>query len=170
MTTMGWLLVLLAFLVLRGMSKGRSVTETYGDLAALFDAAIRGDGAAVKAVLARTGGTHSVADSGSGTSTGSGGSAAQNGSPRLVAFGHKVEALAPYYKVSENPAFGGVTPGVHVANSAHYSGHAIDINADSAPMGEKAALDRVNTMAKAAGFKTLWQVAGHFDHLHVQDI
>lgn len=167
MSTLGWLFVLLAFLLIRGMTKGRSIAQTYGDLADIFDAAIRGDGKALNAVLRRTGDTQTVPSVESGTSAPSGSS---GGSTGLVAFGRKVEALAPYYKVSEHPAFGGVTPGVHVANSAHYSGHAIDINADSAPMGEKAALDRINKMAKAAGFKTLWQVAGHFDHLHVQDI
>jgi hypothetical protein len=65
--------------------------------------------------------------------------------------------------VGEHPAFGGVAP-VHVSGSAHYSGHALDIN--GGPGGEPGSLDRL--AARLGGYKVLWRVAGHFDHLHVE--
>jgi len=70
------------------------------------------------------------------------------------------------YDVSENPHFGGVHP-VHVNGSYHYSGRAIDVNADSFPGGEPAALDKLYAkLGRIPHAELLWRVAGHYDHLH----
>lgn len=70
------------------------------------------------------------------------------------------------YSVSENPHFGGVDP-VHSNGSYHYSGRAIDVNADSAPGGEAAALDRLYaSLSRIPHTELLWRVADHYDHLH----
>ena len=70
------------------------------------------------------------------------------------------------YAVSENPHFGGVNP-VHTNGSYHYSGRAIDVNADSAPGGEAAALDKLYASLKRIPHsELLWRVADHYDHLH----
>lgn len=80
----------------------------------------------------------------------------------LVAFGRRLQQMG--YQVGENPAFGGVTPGAHMANSWHYRGGAIDVNHDQG--NEKAALDAIIPMAKALGFAITWQAPGHYDHAH----
>lgn len=166
MNTVAYVLILLALFIIRGVTKGRSIAELPQDLGDLFIAVVRNDQAAVKNVLSRTGTTNDLSSTASATADLSG---TGHHFADLVAFGHYVQGLAPYYKVSEHPAFGGVTPGAHVAGSDHYKGKAIDINADSAPGGEKKALDRVAALAKADGFYVLWQVPGHFDHVHVSD-
>jgi hypothetical protein len=76
-------------------------------------------------------------------------------------------AGAPY-NVSENSHFGGVHP-VHVKNSLHYSDEALDINHDVPPGSEPAALDSLAKKLISEGWHVLWKVAGHFDHLHVDD-
>ena len=72
------------------------------------------------------------------------------------------------YAVGEHPAFGGVSA-VHSPNSYHYRGMALDINADTFPGGEMAALDRLYARLKnmPGVVELLWRVADHFDHLHV---
>lgn len=87
----------------------------------------------------------------------------------IVALGRYLQSQG--FAVGENPAFGGVAP-VHSANSYHYSGKALDINADSMPGGEKANLDRLNSWLSSNRsslgiVELLWQVADHFDHLHL---
>lgn len=84
----------------------------------------------------------------------------------IVALGKELQAEG--YTVSENPAFGGVSP-VHAPNSYHYRGMAIDVNADTFPGGEGPALDKLYARLKgmAGVVELLWRVAGHFDHLHV---
>ena len=47
--------------------------------------------------------------------------------------------------------------------AAHYENRAIDI-----PVNSKALGDKVNEFWKSRGYSTLWQVAGHFNHVHVQ--
>lgn len=70
------------------------------------------------------------------------------------------------YAVGENPHFGGVQP-VHADNSYHYSGRAIDVNADTMPGGEKVNLDRLYGQLQGIPHtELLWQVADHYDHLH----
>lgn len=69
------------------------------------------------------------------------------------------------YAVGENPAFGSV--GGHAEGSYHYSGRAIDVNADSMPGGEMKNLDKLFAQLKKIPFsELLWRVADHFDHLH----
>ena len=168
MTTIGWVLILTAALVVRGVTKGRSITDIPGDLGDMFIALVEFDPKALQAAASRTGETNTVAAVANSPAVEVSASAAGHSADQkaLIAFGKQLQAQG--YKVSENPAFGGVTKGVHVENSKHYSGDAIDVNCDGCKGGEKAALDKANAAAKSYGFKTLWQVAGHFDHLHVE--
>jgi SLT domain-containing protein len=89
--------------------------------------------------------------------------------PRMAAggiVGLGRQLLKQGYQVGEHPAFGGVQ-GSHAPNSYHYRGMAIDVNHDQG--GEVAALDRL--YARLRGMpgvvELLWQVADHYDHLHV---
>jgi hypothetical protein len=50
---------------------------------------------------------------------------------------------------------------VHGRRSAHYLGLALDFQSSN-PDGLSAAL-------RHAGYRVLWQVPGHFTHLHVED-
>jgi hypothetical protein len=50
---------------------------------------------------------------------------------------------------------------VHSRRSAHYLGLALDFQSSN-PDGLSAAL-------RHAGYRVLWQVPGHFTHLHVED-
>jgi len=52
---------------------------------------------------------------------------------------------------------------VHAQGSAHYSNTAIDI-----PVNSRAIGDRVAQFWRSRGYSVLWQVAGHYDHVHVQ--
>ncbi len=89
----------------------------------------------------------------------------------IVALGKQLQGEG--YEVGENPAFGGVTPGVHDPQGYHPTGQAIDVNDDSAPFasgsGEPGSLDRLYSRLKgmAGVVELLWRVAGHYDHLHV---
>ncbi|HXJ62439.1 MAG TPA: hypothetical protein VNN79_01680 [Actinomycetota bacterium] len=88
---------------------------------------------------------------------------------RTVALGKWIQGLG--YAVGENPAFGGVHP-VHVPNSYHYIGQALDVNADNMPGGEMKNLDRLwgrlHKSANSLGLSQLiWRAPGHWDHLHV---
>lgn len=89
-----------------------------------------------------------------------------NGPGSIVSLGKMLQQMG--YSVSENPAFGGVQ-GKHAPGSYHYKGRALDINADGAPGGEAAALDRLYGMLKVLPgvAELLWRVPDHFDHLHV---
>jgi hypothetical protein len=84
----------------------------------------------------------------------------------IVDLGRQLQSQG--YVVGEHPAFGGVAP-VHTANSYHYRGMAIDVNADAMPGGEMANLDRLNARLRGMPgvVELLWRVADHFDHLHV---
>ena len=55
MNTVGWVFVLMAALIVRGVSKGRTITDMPGDMTDLFTAFVTGDTKAVSAVLARKG-------------------------------------------------------------------------------------------------------------------
>ena len=73
----------------------------------------------------------------------------------------------------ENRQLGGdpPLPGEHSATGWHYAcggSGAIDINADGAPGGEKAALDAIEGPIAELGFYVIWQREGHYDHMHVQ--
>lgn len=86
----------------------------------------------------------------------------------LVGLGKKLQGLG--LRVSENKYFGGVTPGAHTPNGWHYKlggAGAIDVNLGGGnPPGEKEALDKAVAVAQAAGYRTIWQAAGHYDHAH----
>jgi hypothetical protein len=63
--------------------------------------------------------------------------------------------------------------GTHAKNSAHYDGRAFDMYA--APGNQewtnpklKAQFDAMADKFRSEGFKVLWGVAGHFDHMHVE--
>jgi hypothetical protein len=101
----------------------------------------------------------SVCEESSGSSSGSGATRAA-----LVAFGHELQAFG--VTVGEHPAFGGVNP-VHTANSWHYRSGALDLNYDGHQGGEKAMLDSLVPLARARGFRIIWQYPGHYDHMHI---
>jgi hypothetical protein len=91
--------------------------------------------------------------------------AARGKSPdAIVALGRDLQRRG--YQVGEHPAFGGVQ-GRHAPGGWHYKDGALDVNADGRPGGEPAWLDRLNAELVRRGWHTLWRVAGHFDHLHV---
>jgi len=84
----------------------------------------------------------------------------------IIGLGRKLQSEG--YQVGEHPAFGGV--GRHAKGSYHYSGQAIDVNADGQGQAfENKRLDSLS--ARLRGMpgvaELLWRVAGHFDHLHV---
>ena len=55
MNTVAYVFILVAFLIIRGVTKGRGITELPGDLAAMFTALVTSDQKALAGVLARTG-------------------------------------------------------------------------------------------------------------------
>lgn len=69
------------------------------------------------------------------------GAADLTGRGGIVKLGQMAQHLG--YHVGENPAFGGVTPGVHVAGSLHNSGRAIDVTSQKgqAPASQAATAD-----------------------------
>jgi len=79
----------------------------------------------------------------------------------IVDLGRTLQSLG--ISVSEHPSFGGVDP-VHVNGSLHYTGDAIDVNAEAC--GEAATFDRISPLVEKAGFGVLWRVPNHFDHAH----
>ena len=88
----------------------------------------------------------------------------------LIALGRRLKAAG--YTVGENPQFGGVAPGVHAKGSAHYTkrGDALDINFDGRGQAfETAKLQAIVPQAKALGLRVIWQTAGHYDHIHIDD-
>ncbi len=75
------------------------------------------------------------------------------------------------FAVAEN-AEAGSPPGagVHSETGYHYkcrNSGALDVNADSGPGSEKSLIDGIVADVQAAGFRTIWQAAGHFDHIHI---
>lgn len=86
------------------------------------------------------------------------------GGQGIVGIGRMLQGMG--YQVGEHPAFGGV--GRHRSGSLHYSGRALDINADGRPGGEGAWLDRLYAMLRPLNpTELLWRVEGHHDHLHL---
>lgn len=96
----------------------------------------------------------------------------------LVEVGHSLQRLG--YEVSEHPAFGGVTAGAHVSDSAHYDDRAVDVNDDAPPFGhgtdEMSSLDWLAPqLMKLPHSQIIWRnhdletgapISGHMDHLH----
>lgn len=87
----------------------------------------------------------------------------------IVALGHQLQEQG--YRVSEHPAFGGVHY-VHAHHSAHYSGRAIDVNVGAgiveAHSNYAHQFDSLASSMRAQGYKVLWRVPGHYNHIHVQ--
>ncbi|MCW2811243.1 MAG: hypothetical protein JWP61_1701, partial [Friedmanniella sp.] len=98
---------------------------------------------------------------------GYGGGTATASSSALVKFGMWLQKQGA--TVSEHPAFGGVTMGAHVPGSKHYSGRAIDVNTRPGTSAlEQHELAPLMAAAVAAGFRTIFMSAGHFNHGHVE--
>jgi hypothetical protein len=84
----------------------------------------------------------------------------------IVSLGRKLQQMG--YHVGEHPAFGGVAP-VHVPNSYHYRGRALDVNYYPASK-EPTKLDQLHSWLRknVPGLKELiWRAPGHFNHLHL---
>jgi len=59
---------------------------------------------------------------------------------------------------------------VHAENGFHYKcrhSAALDVNADNGPGTEKQLIDGIVGQVQKLGFRTIWQAAGHFDHIHI---
>jgi hypothetical protein len=84
----------------------------------------------------------------------------------LVAFGRRLQSMGA--RVSEHPAFGGVTPGAHVRGSKHYTGQAIDVNTrPGTSAAEQRELSPMMALARQLGFHVIFMSSGHFNHGHV---
>lgn len=178
MTTIGWLLTLVALILIRGAMKGRSLTDFPSDLGDMMVGAISGDTNAVRDVLARTGnpadsplqagttGPASPPPSGAGPAISNAGLPVNNGTQaRLLELGHVLKARG--VRVGEGPGpFGPISRG-HVKNSYHYRGLAFDLNYDGKKISETAYFDQLAQQLVAAGWRVIWRTKGHFDHIHV---
>ena len=83
---------------------------------------------------------------------------------RLIALGRRLQAMG--FAVWEGPGpFGPITP-VHMVNSDHYRGNALDVNWMPSSQ-EPGKIDSIINMVRAAGFGALWRRPGHYDHLHI---
>lgn len=73
------------------------------------------------------------------------------------------------FTVAENADFGdNPAPGTHSEGGYHYqcrNSAAIDVNVYGA--AEKPAIDGIVNEVQRLGFRTIWQTAGHFDHIHI---
>jgi hypothetical protein len=92
------------------------------------------------------------------------------GAGDIVSVGRSLQSQG--LTVSENPAFGGVTPGVH-KGKGHAEGRAIDVNAvpgdDSKNPAAAAKLDALaQQLSSNSSLTVLWRKPGHFDHMHVE--
>src|SRR3954454_1911873 len=72
-------------------------------------------------------------------------------------------AVGENAEMGDNPA-----PGVHEAGGYHYkcrNSGALDVNHDQ--FDEKGVIDAIVAPVQKLGFRTIWQAAGHFDHIHI---
>jgi hypothetical protein len=87
----------------------------------------------------------------------------------LVRLGKLLQAHG--FAVGENADFGdNPADGDHTAGGFHYKcrrSGALDVNADNGPGSEKSLIDGIVADVQALGFRTIWQAAGHFDHIHI---
>jgi hypothetical protein len=51
---------------------------------------------------------------------------------------------------------------VHARGSAHYAGLALDFHSSN--------LDGLSDVFRRAGYRVLWEVPGHYGHLHVEQV
>ena len=59
---------------------------------------------------------------------------------------------------------------MHAKEGYHYKcrhSGALDVNADNGPGTEKQLIDGIVGQVQKLGFRTIWQAAGHFDHIHI---
>lgn len=172
MNTIAYVLIVVGLLIVRGVTKGRSLSEIPGDLADTIVGALSGDTSKTSDALSRVGTPVATAPvvSTPGTSTGVPG-VTNTGMPTnghdttsVVALGKWLTAKG--YAAGEGPApFGPIHP-VHVKGSYHYRNLALDVNWRGKGT-EKAALDAIAPSLVAAGWRVIWQTKGHYDHLHV---
>ncbi len=91
------------------------------------------------------------------------------GSNDLVTLGKLLQAHG--FAVAENAEMGSnPADGVHAAEGFHYKcrrSGALDVNADNGPGTEKQIIDGIVGEVQKLGFRTIWQAAGHFDHIHI---
>jgi hypothetical protein len=87
----------------------------------------------------------------------------------LVALGNLLKAhgftVGENAEMDDNPL-----DQVHAAGGFHYKcrrSGALDVNADGGPGSEKSIIDGIVGDVQALGFRTIWQAAGHFDHIHI---
>jgi hypothetical protein len=75
------------------------------------------------------------------------------------------------FAVAENAEMGDdPKPKVHAEGGFHYKcrhSGALDVNADNGPGSEKQIIDGIVREVQELGFRTIWQAAGHFDHIHI---
>jgi hypothetical protein len=75
------------------------------------------------------------------------------------------------FTVGENTEMGDYpADGVHSEGGYHYKcrrSAALDVNADNGPGSEKSLIDGIVADVQKLGFRTIWQAAGHFDHIHI---
>jgi cell division protein FtsB len=87
----------------------------------------------------------------------------------IVKLGHLLRAHG--FAVGENAEMGdNPAPGVHSATGYHYrcrNSAALDVNADAGPGSEKSLIDGIVADVQRLGFRTIWQAAGHYDHIHI---
>ncbi len=50
---------------------------------------------------------------------------------------------------------------IHARRSAHYAGFAVDLHSSDLP--------RLAETMRSAGYRVLWNVPGHYGHVHVED-
>lgn len=183
MKTIAWLFILVAAVLVRGVSKGIGVTELPSYLGDLMVGAISADQAKVRAVLTRTGKvsldspaptvaaapTATAGDVGSSPAVVSNvGLPVNNGTQaRLIELGHVLKARG--VTVGEGPAPFGPVHRVHSQNSYHYrnGGMAFDLNYDGKKVSEAKYFDTLADQLVASGWRVIWRTKGHYDHIHV---
>jgi hypothetical protein len=87
----------------------------------------------------------------------------------LVKLGKMLQAHG--FAVAENAEMGSnPADGDHSAGGFHYKcrrSGALDVNADNGPGSEKSIIDGIVGDVQKLGFRTIWQAAGHFNHIHI---
>jgi cell wall-associated NlpC family hydrolase len=85
MSTLGWVFLLMGFTLVRGLTRGRGITESLGDVTDAARDAIRGDTAGVREALTRSGSTTGDAQAAASSVGGPAGAGAQGTGVALLA-------------------------------------------------------------------------------------